>query len=106
WELGTLKHVLSLLQSMSPTPRHEVWRLGVAAANRVWWGFSCVAGGFFLGTPRRDWVYVGNGWVTPRRGSARLGIGGLGLGYAEATLKRGLWRGLGFALGRVWFVSA
>ncbi|MED6116551.1 hypothetical protein PIB30_101314 [Stylosanthes scabra] len=32
WELGTLKRVLSLLQSVSPTPRREVWRLGVVGA--------------------------------------------------------------------------
>ncbi|MED6199248.1 hypothetical protein PIB30_074165 [Stylosanthes scabra] len=31
----------------------------------------------------------------PRRGSARLGIGGMGMAYSEATLRRGLWCGLG-----------
>ncbi|MED6115042.1 hypothetical protein PIB30_086368 [Stylosanthes scabra] len=38
---GTLKRVRVLLQSVLPMPRHEVWRLGVAAANWGCCAFGC-----------------------------------------------------------------
>ncbi|MED6140627.1 hypothetical protein PIB30_095072, partial [Stylosanthes scabra] len=52
-----------------------------------------------LGMSRRDWVYVRNWWVTPRRGSTRLGVGGMGLGYSEAALKRLVFLRYGSLLG-------
>ncbi|MED6151597.1 hypothetical protein PIB30_083972 [Stylosanthes scabra] len=68
---GTLKRVRVLLHSVLSTPRREVWRLGMAAANCGWWGFGCGKGWFVLGGLGGGGVW---GWVGREAGCGQVGL--------------------------------